>query len=117
MARPSVDIPTLSPSQQRQYDRLRKQLEALPLLAQGSVFAIEPPPDAPRASTRYVWTRKVKAKTVTRALTQEQYQQLKQAIEANRKLEDTLKEMRAFSLKVLVGSAADTRPRRRRKLP
>ncbi len=61
------------------YDELAKRLRSLPLLAQGNVFAIEPSPDSPRARTRYMWTRKVKAKTVTKALSHEQYEVLKAA--------------------------------------
>jgi hypothetical protein len=44
--------------------------------SQGSVF--ERSPD--QQGSRYVWTRKVRAKTVTVALSQEQYQWLKQAV-------------------------------------
>jgi hypothetical protein len=81
---------------------LAKQLENLPLLAQGSVFEFEPPADAPRASTRYMWTRKVKAKTVTKALNKQQYDQLKKAIEANRKVEAALKRMREITQEAIV---------------
>ena len=96
----------------REYQRLAKQLEVLPLLAQGSVFKIEPPDNAPRASTRYMWTRKVKAKTVTKALNKEQYEQLKAAIEANRKVEAALQRMREISQQFIVPARAKE-PRKR----
>lgn len=95
---------------QREYQRLAKQLEHLPFLAQGSVFQIDPPPEAPRASTRYMWTRKVKAKTVTKALNKEEYELLKAAIEANRRVESVLKRMREISQKAIV--SAPTKARR-----
>ena len=100
----------------REYRRLAKQLEGVALLAQGSVFQIDPPPDAPRASTRYMWTRKVKAKTVTRALNKEQYEFLKEAIEANRRVESALKRMREISQQAIVPDRAKTRRIKGRKL-
>jgi len=77
-----------------EYERLRKRLNKVDLLAQGSVFELPPPEEAPRAKTRYMWTRKVKGKTVTKALNREQYRLMKKAIKANRQLEDTLTRMR-----------------------
>ena len=44
-----------------------------------------------------VWTRKVKGKTVSVALSKEQYLAFKHAIDANRKLEKSLKQMRELS--------------------
>ena len=99
----------------REYQRLAKELEHVPLLAQGSVFQIDPPPEAPRASTRYMWTRKVKAKTVTKALNKEEYEQLAAAIEANRRVESVLKRMREISQKAIVAAPAKTRRRAGRK--
>jgi hypothetical protein len=92
----------------REYQRWAKRLEKLPLLAQGSVFQIDPPTDAPRASTRYMWTRKVKAKTVTKALSKEQYEQLKAAIKANRQVEAALKRMREISQAAIVSAPKKT---------
>ena len=80
-----------------EYQELQNQLRRLPLLAQGSVFAIEPPLDAPRASTHYKWTRKVRGKTVSVTLSREQYEVLNCAIIANRRVENTLKRMRQLS--------------------
>lgn len=102
MTRSSSPHSILNAQQRKEYERLACKLEALPLLAQGSVFAIEPAPDAPRARTRYVWTRKVKAKTVTKALTADQYARLKQALEANRTVEEALKRMREISQEAIV---------------
>ena len=95
-----------------EYERLRKQLSNLPLLAQGSVFQIDPPAEAPRANTRYMWTRKLKGKTVTKALDQEQYAQFKEAIEANRKVEKLLACMRTITQNSIV-NAVDKKPKQR----
>jgi hypothetical protein len=97
MTRKNTDFEGLSAHTLKEYEKLSRQLENLPLLAQGSVFEINPPTDAPRARTRYMWTRKVKAKTITKALNKEQYELLKTAIEANRKAEAALKRMREIS--------------------
>ena len=67
----------LSAHTQKEYEKLSGQLKNLPLLAQGSVFEVNPPEDSPRAKTRYMWTRKVNAMTVTKALNREEYEKLK----------------------------------------
>jgi Family of unknown function (DUF6788) len=115
MANQFFKFQALNLRRRREYQRLAKQLEDLPLLAQGSVFRIDPPPDAPRASTRYMWTRKVKAKTVSKALSPEQYEQLKAAIQANRRVEQVLKRMREISQQAIVSSRSETGHDRRRK--
>jgi virulence-associated protein VapD len=51
--------------------------------------------------SRYVWTRKVRAKTVTVALSQEQYHWLKQAVVNQRKLEKIVRQMQRFSHQIL----------------
>jgi len=105
----------LNAQQHKEYERLQRKLNALPLLAQGSVFAIEPAADAPRAQTRYMWTRKVKAKTVTKALSRDQYEALKQAIEANRQVEAALRRMREISQEAIVKPTENSSTRRTKK--
>ena len=78
----SVNLNRILGKHAQLYRQLGRQLHNLPLLAQGNVFAIDPPKNAPRASTHYKWTRKVKAKTVTEALSREQYEALCAAIAA-----------------------------------
>ncbi len=80
-----------------EYRKLQKQLSNVPLLAQGNVFAAEPHPKAPRASTNYKWTRKVKGKTVSLTLSKEQFEAFKEAIAANRLIENTLTRMRQIA--------------------
>ena len=62
----------------------------------------------------YQWTRKVKGKTVSVALSQEQYQWLKEAIENWKKLQETLKEMQLLSRQVLFETLPN--PKRRKRL-
>ena len=95
-----------------EYLRLQKQLRNVPLLAQGNVFATEPPPQAPRARTHYKWTRKVRAKTVSETLSKEQYVAMKAAIEANRLVENALNRMRQISQDSILKTLPDS-PRKR----
>lgn len=95
-----------------EYLQLQKQLRSVPLLAQGSVFATEPPPEAPRARTHYKWTRKLRGKTVSVTLSKEQYEVLKTAIVANRQIEDTLTRMRQISQDAILRTLPDS-PRKR----
>ncbi len=99
----------------KEYRELEKQLQALPLLAQGNVFAFEPSAGAPRARTYYTWTRKVKNKTLTKALSQAQYKVLKEAIEANREVEQTLRRLRELSQDAILETLPDSPGKRRTK--
>lgn len=51
--------------------------------------------------SRYVWTRKVNAKTVTVALSEEQYHWLKQAVANQRQLEQIIRQMQNLSRQIL----------------
>jgi hypothetical protein len=61
----------------------------------------------------YQWTRKVAQKTITVSLSSEQFQSLRQAIENERKLWKTIREMEKISRQILFGSLPDTRRRKR----
>ena len=89
-------------SASQRYSQLQQQLEGLPWILNGSVRPVQQRPDSPTANTTYVWTRKVKGKTVSVALSKEQYLAFKHAIDANRKLEKTLKQMRELSQDTLL---------------
>ena len=68
----------------------------------------------------YQWTRKVKGKTVTVALSKEQYEAFERAIKANREIEELLDGIRALSRKLLLEiiPGVARRPRRNgRKSP
>ncbi len=98
-----------------QYERLLHSLRNLPLLAQGNVYAIDPPPTATRASTYYKWTRKLDGKTVSETLSKEQYEAIKDAIEANRQIEQTLRRMRTLSQDAILQALPDSPGKQRRK--
>ena len=61
----------------------------------------------------YQWTRKVKNKTVSVVLSKEQYEWLKTAIQNWRAIQDTLKEMKRLSRRVLFETVKNP-PRRKR---
>ena len=98
------------------YAQLRRQLRHRPFLAQGSAFQFDPPASAPRAQRRYMWTRKVKNKTVTCALSQEQYELMRAAISANRHLEETLQRIRELSQNAILNLQPET-PRKQTGKP
>ncbi len=81
----------------RDYRRLQRQLSQIGYLSQGSVFERAPG----QQGSRYVWTRKVRAKTVTVALSQEQYQWLGHAVLNQRQLERIVARMQTLSRQVL----------------
>jgi hypothetical protein len=92
------------------YCRLQRQLAQVGYLSQGSVF--ERAPD--QQGSRFVWTRKIKAKTVTVALSPEQYQWLRLAVANQRKLESLITEMQNLSRQILFDTIPG--PVRRKRL-
>ncbi len=110
-----VKEPQILGHRTREYRELKKQLHGLALLAQGNVFAFEPSAAAPRARTHYTWTRKVKNKTVTKALSEAQYEVLKQAIEANQEVERVLGRLRELSQDAILKSLPDSPGKRKGK--
>jgi virulence-associated protein VapD len=79
------------------YRQLQRQLGRIGYLSQGSVF--ERP--STQQGSRYVWTRKVQAKTVTVALSKPQYQWLRRAVANQRKLERYVHQMQKLSRQIL----------------
>ena len=77
----------------RQYARLQRQLAAIGWISHGSVQDRGPGAGGPC----YQWTRKEKGKTVTVALSVEQYTELKAAIENWRQLQKILRQMQHLS--------------------
>ena len=80
------------------YDLLRKRLGTLGYISQGSV--VERGKGVP-GGPRYQWTRTEKGKTVTVALSREQYEWMKQAIGNWREAKKILREMQVLSRRVL----------------
>lgn len=92
------------------YARLRKQLSQTGWISQGYVQDRGPGAGGPC----YQWTRKVKGKTVSVALSREQYLWLKEAISNWRQLQAILKEMQRLSRQVLFETLPH--PQRRKRL-
>jgi hypothetical protein len=83
---------------QRDYQRLRRSLAQIGYISQGSVVdrsKLRPP------RSGYQWTRKVKGKTITVALSQSEFGALAQAIGNERKLNQTIRQMEQISRRIL----------------
>ena len=96
-------------SLQRQYQRLSSSLALTGYISQGSVMdrsTLRP------ARSGYQWTRKVARKTVTVALSREQFVSLGQAIQNRRRLQRTINQMEKLSRRILFGSVPDTHRRK-----
>lgn len=91
---------TLTPREmqrlKRRYSQLASQLGNFESLSQGSVMP--QPPGAWR------WTRKVRGKTVTKGLTAEKAQKMKEAIVNQRTMDGLIDEMREITQKLILES-------------
>jgi len=99
-------------SLQRQYQRLCSRLANTGYISQGSVLdrsKLHPP------RSGYQWTRKVTRKTITVALSPEQFLALGKAIQNRRVLQKTIGQMEKLSRQVLFETLPDTH--RRKPLP
>jgi len=96
---------------QRQYEQLRRRLSQLGLISQGSV---QDRTDRQGGGAGYQWTRKVAQKTVTVALTAEQFVRMKEAVGNYRLLRRQLKEMERLSRRIIFQVAPH--PDRRKRL-
>jgi cyclopropane fatty-acyl-phospholipid synthase-like methyltransferase len=101
----SLDISELK----AEYAQLRARLAKVGWISQGYVQDRGPGAGGPC----YQWTRKLKAKTVSVALSKDQYQALKDAIENWRELQQTLQRMQALSRQVIFETLPSP-PRRKR---
>jgi hypothetical protein len=92
------------------YDQLRKSLAQIGYISQGSVLDRSTLKN-PRSG--YQWTRKLARKTITLALSQDQFQALRQAIHNRKKLALVIAKMETLSRQILFAISADTRRRKR----
>ncbi|PWU14754.1 MAG: hypothetical protein C5B50_16675 [Verrucomicrobia bacterium] len=93
----------------RQYQRLCSSLASTGYISQGSVLdrsTLRPP------RSGYQWTRKLARKTITVALSPEQFASLRQAIENRRRLEKTITQMEMLSRQILFKTLPDTHRRK-----
>ncbi len=95
---------------QDRYNRLRQELAATGWISEGYVQDRGPGAGGPC----FQWTRKVRGKTISVALSQEQYEWLRLAIENWRGLQVRLKEMQKLSRHVLFATVPN--PTRRKRL-
>ncbi|HEY2951807.1 MAG TPA: DUF6788 family protein [Verrucomicrobiae bacterium] len=95
---------------QQEYQRLQQRLGQGGWISEGYVQDRGPGAGGPC----YQWTRKVKGKTISVALSREQYEWLRDAIENWRALQQTLKQMQRLSRQVLFETLPP--PSRRKKL-
>lgn len=91
------------------YRQLQLRLARLGFVSQGSVLERSPG----QQGSRYIWTRKVKAKTVTVALSAEQYHWLRQAVANQRKLDRIIQQMQTLSRQILFETVPDVIRRKR----
>ena len=103
--------PSKEASMRRRYAALRKQLRRVGWISEGYVQDRGPGAGGPC----YQWTRKLKGKTVSVALSEEQYQWLKAAIENWKSLQMILREMQQLSRTELFHTVPG--PPRRKRLP
>ena len=94
MSKSSIPVGQL----QKDYQRLRRSLARIGYISQGSVVD-RSRLKSPRSG--YQWTRKVKRKTVTVALSESEFHALAQAIANERKLNQTIRQMEQISRRIL----------------
>src|SRR5258706_2387699 len=84
-------------SRKTEYQRLLSRLSSIGWISDGYVQDRGPGAGGPC----YQWTRKVRGKTVSVALSREQFEWLQSAIENWREVQQTLRQMQQLSRKVL----------------
>ena len=92
------------------YRRWRARLGKTGWVALGSVLERNLPG---RGGPRYQWSRRVEGKTVTVALSPEQFAWLKQAIANQRQVESLLSQMRQLTLRYMWKNLTSTSRRKR----
>jgi len=105
---PTQKSPALAQHEQA-YARLRAQCQQVGWISEGYVQNRGPGAGGPC----YQWTRKVKGKTVSVALSKDQFEWLQRAIANWRSLQATIKEMQRLSRTVLFATVPHP-PRRKR---
>jgi hypothetical protein len=101
--------PSFPPDPAPAYERLRTRLAKVGWISEGYVQDRGPGAGGPC----YQWTRKVKGKTVSVALSREQFEWLREAITNWRTVKQTLREMQRLSRQVLFATVPNP-PRRKR---
>lgn len=98
-----------SENRKKEYHRLLQQLASTGWISEGYVQNRGPGAGGPC----FQWTRKVKGKTVSVALSQEQFEALQLAIENWKKTKQIIKRMQQLSRAEIFSTLPDTRRRKR----
>ena len=99
MSKSSIPVAQL----QKDYQRLCRSLARIGYISQGSVVdrsKLRPP------RSGYQWTRKVKGKTITVALSQSEFDALAKSIANERKLNQMVRQMEQISRRILFTNRA-----------
>lgn len=104
------DTPETLASLRAEYRRLRQRLARTGYISQGSV---QQRTIAESGRSGYQWTRKVAQKTVSVALSAEQFEAMKEAVTNERQLWKIIQEMERLSRRIIFNSVSDTRRRKR----
>ena len=104
------DTPDSLAALKMEYQRLRRSLARIGYISQGSV---QQRSVAASGRSGYQWTRKVAQKTVSVALSQAQFDGMKEAVVNERKLWQIVQEMERVSRRIIFASAPDTQRRKR----
>ena len=94
---------------QKDYQHLRRSLAQIGYISQGSVVdrsKLRPP------RSGYQWTRKVKRKTITVALSESEFLGLAEAVANERKLNQTIRQMEQISRRILFLNRSQAGPRK-----
>jgi hypothetical protein len=103
------DTPNALAALKAEYQRLRRSLARTGYISQGSV---QQRSVAASGRSGYQWTRKVAQKTVSVALSQAQFEALREAVTNERKLWKTIQTMERVSRRIIFASMSDTRRRK-----
>jgi len=104
------DTPETLAALKAEYHQLRQRLARTGYISQGSV---QQRSVAASGRSGYQWTRKVAQKTVSVALSQAQFEAMKEAVANERKLCKIVQQMERVSRRIIFASASDTRRRKR----
>ena len=98
-----MPLPRLNQLETR-YATLQQKLAGIGYLSQGSIYRRP----AGQSGNRFTWSTKVKAKTVSLALSEEQADWLEKAIAEHRRLKKILQEMHRLSRQIMRARFPDT---------
>ena len=104
------DTPKALAALKAEYQRLRQRLAGIGYISQGSG---QQRPVAASGRSGYPWTRKGAQKTVSVALSQAQFEAMKEAVTNERKRWKTIQARERVSRRIIFAATPDTRRRKR----